>query len=541
MRDPERPPSSPDRSHLRRRQLLQFSTAGVLVSVSRALACSQTSGEDVASDEDASSDAGAPPDDASSSSDTGTVDATEPVDAADPTDLPPMTVDGAYYLSPDGNDEADGLSPSTAWKTISHLNHRFADGAIGAGDTVLFECGRTFYGKIRPPSGLDPKGDPLTIGAYRTGPDVRRPAISSYKRLTLEAGWKKFGGSVWSIDLSNAKFGQTHLGYDGAEGGGGNVGFLKVDGVFHGKRVFQRAKLAAQWDFYCEANTLYVWSADNPAALSNDVAASCDGACIAAQNALRVTHLRLEGSGGHGIQGAATNVRVTDCEFAELGGSLLYDTTRYGNGFEAWIDSADVLVEKSIFHDIYDVAMTAQGGPASSTGSWTNITYRNNLVYLCNQSFEFWSDGDPAKDPGFVGCVVECNTCLYAGYGWSSNVRPDPSTRVHLLTYGWKLPADIKVRNNTFYDGFVAYRYSDAANPAVGLACSSNLVYQRSGKPIQYGDPQTIEQSSDWKAAAHNDLDSTFRVLPAQAKIDVVAALKEVAGQRPGCAPPALP
>lgn len=539
MRDSTRPPIPPERLRLRRRQLLQFSTAGVLVSVSRTLACSSTSPVEGAPDEDASSDAGVASDDAASP-DTG-IDATTAVDASDPADLPPLTVEGAHYLSPDGDDAADGLSPNSAWKTISHLNQRFADGTIGAGGTVLFECGRTFHGKIRPPHGLDPKGAPLTIGAYRTGSDVRRPTISSYKRLTIEAGWKKFGGSVWSVDLSNEKFGQTHSGYDGAEGGGGNVGFLKVDGTIHGKRVFQRTQLAAPWDFYCEGNVLYVWATANPATLSNDIQASCDGACIAAQNALRVTHLRLEGSGGHGVQGSASNVRVDDCEFAELGGALLYDTTRYGNGFEAWIDSADVLVEKNVFHDIYDVAMTAQGGPDSSKGSWTNIRYRNNLVYLCNQSFEFWSDGNPTKDPGFVGCVVECNTCLYAGYGWSSNVRPDQATRVHLLTYGWKLPADIQVRNNTFYDGFVAYRYSDAANPAVGLACSGNLVYQRAGKPIKYGDPQTIEQSSDWKAAAHNDLDSTFRVLPAESKIDVAAALKEVAGQRAGCAPPALP
>jgi hypothetical protein len=439
-----------------------------------------------------------------------------------------------FYVSPSGDDNATGQGQGTPWRTITHVNERMANGAVGPGDTVLFQRGQTFYGKLRPPSGTSPDAAVLTIGAYGTG---TRPKISSYKLLTAAGGWRQAGAGTWSVDLSTANAGVTHYGYDGGQGGGGNIGFLNVDGTVHGRRRFQLADLVGQWDFYCSGTVLYVRSTANPATLAGDLRAACDGSCVQLRNALRITGLRFVGGGGHGAQGTAANVRVDDNEFDELGGALLTGTTRYGNGVEAWIGSADVTVERNIFANIYDVALTAQGGPDSGTGAWRNLVYRNNLIYLCNQSVEFWSAGNPGSDPGFVNCVVECNICLYAGYGWSAAVRPDQHTRVHLLSYGWELPADITVRRNTFYDAPVGYRYS-ATSPA-GLRCSDNLICLRAGTLLSNGAPQTIEQWQAWTSLKQNDLDSAFRILPSDAPIDVAAAYREVAGDHPGCTTPA--
>jgi hypothetical protein len=329
------------------------------------------------------------------------------------------------------------------------------------------------------------------------------------------------------MDLSPTMAGVRHSGYDGAQGGGDNIGFLKIDEVIQGRRVWRPADLVEQWDFYCADNVLSVKSTDNPTALSGDIRAACDADCISMENSLRITGLRLEGGGGHGVQGSASHVRVDDNEFAELGGSALDATTRYGNGFEAWIDSADILVERNIFHDIYDAALTAQGGPTSSTGQWSNIAFRNNLVYFCNQSVEFWSDGEPDRDRGFVNCVVECNTCLYAGYGWSSRIRPDQNTKVHLLTYGWALPADITVRRNVFYDGHTAYRFS--ARPTPDLHCTENVIYQRRGRPFQLSGGVAIDSIEP---------KSRYLAVPDGTKVDVASALDEVAGTEGTCDPP---
>jgi hypothetical protein len=440
-----------------------------------------------------------------------------------------------FYVSPTGDDRASGRSRTAAWQSITHVNAQLANGGIGVYDTVLFEGGQTHFGKIRIPRGRPTGGGYLTIGAYPGG--RRRPVISSYTLLNNASDWRRTGPNLWTTDLTPRR--AAGRGYDGAQGGADNIGFLRIDGVVHGRRVWRPEDQRAQWDFRCATNALHVWSTANPASLARDIRASCDGHCIALGNSVHITGLRLEGSGGHGIQGSATQVRVDNNELAELGGALLKGTTRYGNGVEAWIDSADFLVERNILHDIYDVALTAQGGPTSNTGSWRDLTFRNNLVYSCNQSIEFWSDGTPGPGRGFVNCLVECNTCLYAGYVWSATVRPDRDRSVHLLTYGWTLPADITVRNNTFYDATGAYRYSSAPTP--GLKCSGNLIVQRTGGRLKLGDPETIEQAPAWVAATRDDVGSTFQVLPQGTRLDVAGALRRVAGQRGGCSPPPLP
>lgn len=429
-----------------------------------------------------------------------------------------MTV---YYLSPAGSDAASGTSTVAAWKTITRLNTACSNGTVVAGDYVLLQRGQTFYGKVRPPTALDPTGSLyFTIGAY--GPvSAARPIVNSYKLLNTAAGWTAYDATTWQIDIGDANAGITHTGYDGVQGGGTNVGFLKVGGVIYGNRKFTLAELAAQWDFYCSGNVLYVRSTANPTTLAADVQASTDTPCISLQSAVRVTGVKVQGSGGHGMKNAGgptySKIRVDDCEFAELGGSLLTGTTRYGNGLEFWANTSDAAAERNIFHDIYDVAFTLQGPTSAAVGgSWSNVAFRQNLIYRCNQSLEFWYNGTSSSTNGYLSCTIEYNTCLFAGYAWSSDVRPDQTTRVHLLTYGWtSTVAGLSIRRNVFYDGRGAYRYSDSVNPPVGMTCSANLILQRPRGLLKVGDPRAIEASTPWTAAVLNDLDSQFVVLPA--------------------------
>ncbi|UCF44434.1 MAG: hypothetical protein JSV99_05880, partial [Planctomycetota bacterium] len=71
-----------------------------------------------------------------------------------------------YYVSPSGNDNDAGTSPTTAWQTINKVNTvDFADG-----DSVLFEAGQTFTGTIL--VDVNDEGtasNPLTFGSYGSG------------------------------------------------------------------------------------------------------------------------------------------------------------------------------------------------------------------------------------------------------------------------------------------------------------------------------------------------------------------------------------
>ena len=56
-----------------------------------------------------------------------------------------VTVKGkSYYVSENGNDDNDGLSPETAWKTLDKVNN----GPVTYHDGVFFERGGTFRGQI---------------------------------------------------------------------------------------------------------------------------------------------------------------------------------------------------------------------------------------------------------------------------------------------------------------------------------------------------------------------------------------------------------
>ena len=128
------------------------------------------------------------------------------------------------------------------------------------------------------------------------------------------------------------------------------------------------------------------------------------------------------GTGAHGLQGTVHNATIRNCEFHEIGGSELsyvLKETRYGNGIECWTDSSDVLVENCRFSGIYDVAITMQGNEV--TQGWTNMIFRNNVIWNCQQCFEIWSLGD-LPNPGFKNCVFENNVCIDSGYGWSYEV-----------------------------------------------------------------------------------------------------------------------
>ena len=49
-----------------------------------------------------------------------------------------------YFVSPDGNDAADGLSVATAWKSLEKVNSV----EFQPGDKILFESGKTWYGQL---------------------------------------------------------------------------------------------------------------------------------------------------------------------------------------------------------------------------------------------------------------------------------------------------------------------------------------------------------------------------------------------------------
>ena len=348
-----------------------------------------------------------------------------------------------YYISTSGNDANDGLTQKTPWKTIKKVNS-----SVKYGDTVCFRCGDTFFGQIRAPKGNNTSA-PTVYTSYGKG---TKPTVSQYK-TALNGAWEDFGNGIWRIDLTDtAKFNGNVTELDT------NVGFMKIDGAIKPRKYFELDKLEQQWDFYNDKQYVYVKSEINPSLLAADIKFACNIICMPFADNILVENIIFIGSGSHGISGTVHKATVRNCEFHELGGSEL--TThfrpgvRYGNGLECWTDSSDVLVENCRFSNTFDVAITMQGNNVKR--GWVNMTFRNNVIWNCQQGFEIWSNGE-FENTGFQNCVFENNVCIDSGFSWGHDVRGNKHCSSHLLIYQTECPlCDVTVRNNTFYNARVA-------------------------------------------------------------------------------------
>jgi hypothetical protein len=144
--------------------------------------------------------------------------------------------------------------------------------------------------------------------------------------------------------------------------------------------------------------------------------------------------LSLQCGAAHGIGGGGTHhIVVRDCDIAWIGGGHQGTTpggrpVRFGNGIEFWENTHDNLVEGCRLWEVYDAALTNQG---SANNAQVNITYRDNVIWNCEYSFEYWNRGPESTTRGIH---FEHNTCVNAGFGWGHKQRPDPNGR-HLMFY----------------------------------------------------------------------------------------------------------
>ena len=379
-----------------------------------------------------------------------------------------------YYISNLGDDKNDGLSPETPIATIPRAN-----ALVRGGDTLRLKRGDTFYGRIKPPAG--PDLDHMTT--YEPYGDGEKPVLSQYKKA-LPGVWEEDKG-LWRLDLTDTtKFAGNVFDINS------NVGFIKVDGVIFPRKKYEFDKLERQWDFINDSKYVWVKSEKCPDELAESIEFACQIGCIGFADNLRVTDIVIRGTGAHGISGTVKGAYIGGCEFHEIGGSELpgypVPGTRYGNGVECWANSRDVTVEHCLFSGIYDVAITMQGKPV--TTSWTNMRFRDNVMWNCQQCFEIWSDGD-VPDTGFVDCVFERNVCLDSGYCWGYDVRPNKDCSSHLLIYGLGCPrCEIVVRNNVFKNARVATLYKSGGPKDVPATYDirDNLIIIPKGQDIAF-------------------------------------------------------
>lgn len=306
-----------------------------------------------------------------------------------------------YYVSQNGDDNNDGLTPNTPIKTlekIEKLNLNF-------GDAVLFERGSVFRfdHAIRTVDGV-------TYGSYGEG---IKPAIyASPENFANSDKWVNAENNIWEIPFNYKRASGVVLDYS----------------MVIGVQKKEISSLAENGDYYHDLDNkiLYIYSEDKPneAYQSIEIMPARNIFEVRGEGDLVFDNLCIKYCGGFGLSicDSKPNVAVTNCEFGFLGGLWMGDMVRFGNAVEFWsglpnVHIENITVKNNWFYQIYDTALSWQGDQGDTV--WKNIDFSENLFEYNNADIEFWCVN---------GCSLEDfrmnnNIMRFTSMGWGTRTN----------------------------------------------------------------------------------------------------------------------
>jgi len=386
-----------------------------------------------------------------------------------------------YYISEkNGNDENDGKSPETAWKTFAGMNNmRFP----GKGTTILLERGGLYRGTLTVGAGF-------VYGAYGEGP---KPVVTQSKKnyadptLWVETQWPNVwlctdklvnvGVVAFDHDIHNyteSCYDETYglimnknlHGFDGPEELCGDLQFYSVI-------TNSSTRTADNFYLYCEGG--------NPGKRFKSIEIGENIAILnGASNDVTIDNISFKFTGGHGMGGAGgcKNRLVTNCIWSWIGGSVLTEdfhgtgrTINYGNAVEVYGECNGFTVENNWMYQIYDTAVTHQRSTSTGDCIQENINYLSNLMEYVYWGIEFYNKAPTAEQLNgrkdtykriTRNVHTAYNVLRKGGYGWGSIVR----------YRGCELYSGAQLGEN--YDCLTEYNIFDRAYKGVLLYLPSN-------------------------------------------------------------------
>ena len=285
-----------------------------------------------------------------------------------------------------------------------------------------------------------------------------------------------------------------------------DIGNIIFDhGQTTGVKKWSEADLHKDGDFFYDARAWQVKlrSEGNPAARHQSIELALNRHIINQGGCGYVAYedLDLRYGAAHGVGGGSTHhITVRGCDVSWIGGGHQFTRpdgkpVRFGNGIEFWSDAHDCLVEDCRIWEIYDAALTNQG---DGTNVQENITYRRNVIWNSEYSFEYWNRGPASRTRNIV---FEHNTCVDAGLGWGHDQRPDPNGR-HLMFYSnTAATTNVVIRGNIFCNATDSLLRLQGRDWTEALMMDGNCWFQPRG-PVWLWGQQTIA-AEEFAALAH--------------------------------------
>ena len=366
----------------------------------------------------------------------------------------------AYYISPFGNDDNDGLTPETAWKSVSKISGALF---LKPGDAVLFERGGTYryVNAIKTVGGV-------TYSAYGSG---AKPRLIGSLNASSESEWKETqypgvyeytaeklpstrdvgvivfdNGAAWGVKHQN----NTPI----------NVASNGLETIDYGTPVMKNAgELKYDLAFWHDhtSETLYLYSKDgNPAERFSSVEIVDYGHGMSGDgNNVTIDNLDFFGFGSHGIGYSTTHgLTVQYCTFSFIGGSLQAPTVRFGNAVEIFGSGKDFTIHHCYADNVYDCCWTIQyqGDSKGVDMYFENVDFYSNVCYYSNTGLEVWlyngANDKTLAEFSIKNMRLHDNYTLYNGYGWSQQRPNKNANNFYGATGGGIVYENCSVDNN---------------------------------------------------------------------------------------------
>ncbi len=380
-----------------------------------------------------------------------------------------------YYVSNStGNDANDGLSPATAWQTLTKVT-RSQGNLIKEGDTVLFKRGDMWRDQA-----INATVNNVAYSAYGEG---EKPLFSlSPEDGADPAKWTLYDAehNIWQYATKMIDVGCVTFNYksDNPSWGYKECPDL-LDGVFYVRGTNQSKKFDMvesfdkDLDYFCDLPTydyqhqtgyLYLrCDSGNPGEVFESIEFATNRVLFAVGDCKDITinNLCIMFAGHHGIgTGSQDGLTVTDCEFGWIGGGIWrYENyspmglVRLGNAVQVFGSAVNVTVDNNYIYQCFDTGITHQHMSFEQANiRKENIKYTNNVIEDCVWSFEFINGEENGTYTAVYegnGLLIENNICRRAGYGFGAT-RHNGNPATHLRGPGINKyePGTLVIKNN---------------------------------------------------------------------------------------------
>lgn len=350
----------------------------------------------------------------------------------------------AYYVSNNGSDDNDGLSPATPWKTLEKASNF----PYNAGDVILLERGSVFRETMRL------KCEHTTLSAYGEG--AKPQIIGSPKNYATPEDWEKTEYENVYVCTTRFKADVGNMVFNEGE----NYGLKQI--IYNFGFMGDLSELKNDLEFYRNEETeeVFLYSIGNPAERFNSIELCIHTSICVEADYTTIDNICTKYNGGHSIgSGTRRGLTVQNCEIGWVGGSIQYKTpegvsVRFGNGIEIYVECFDFKVKNCYIYECYDAGVTHQYFQDAKRDIFMeNIEYSNNLIENCVYSIEYALAKQTGANQHMHNVLIADNIMRNAGCGFGKQ-RPDKGGAAHIKS--WETCNEAKnyvVKNNIFDRG----------------------------------------------------------------------------------------